>query len=167
MDVRIVVLDRSARADRPDRGAFGDRVAAADVRRSEMRQGHRIAVRRLDRHRSPADGNGARERNRSRCRREHGCPGRGADVDSSMLARGIGVVTEDEGLENRAFDRPRPGTGGRGGDEGGRERNDQGSTHFSLLVVLIANRSPRYLERRLLSIWTTGSCRTSACAEVR
>ncbi len=164
MDVRDVVLDLSARTDRPDGRAFADRQSTSRARRAEMRQGHRIAIGRLDGHCPATDGHGARERNGARRRCGDGRACGSPDVDAPVLAGGVGVVPEHEFLEHGSLDGPCPRSSRRHDHQGGREHDDHNSTHLSLLVVLIANRATRYRRRRSLSIWTTENCRRGACA---
>jgi hypothetical protein len=146
VDVGDVMLDLSARADRADEVPFADRVASPNGRRAEMRQGHRVAVGRLDRHGSAAHGHRAGERDGAGRRCKDGLSGRRADVDSPVLARGVRIVAEDELLEHRAFDGPGPGPCGGHDCERGREHDDQGSTHLLPPCCPYCQQRPRYLE---------------------
>jgi hypothetical protein len=147
VDVWDVVLDLSGRADRADRSPLAHGLAAPSARRTEMRQGHGVPVGRLDRHDFAAHRHGAGERDGAGNGCKDGVSGRSADVDSAVLARGIRIVAENEFLEHRTFDGPCPRSRGRHDCEGRRDRGDQGSMHLLLLVVLFANRVPRYLEQ--------------------
>lgn len=118
MDVRLTPLDCPARPDRPDAVALGDRRALIDRDGAEVSEGHRPAVRRLDRHRPAVRHHRAGERDDPCCRRAHeGARGRG-DVDAAVLAGGFrdGRV-EGEGLEDGAVDRPGPRARHRNEDE--------------------------------------------------
>ena len=164
VDVWDVVLDLSARSDRADSRTLADRLAAPNACRTEMRQGHRVPVGRLDRHDLAADRHCAGVRDGARRRYKNGIPRSSADVDSPVLARGVWIVAEDEFLEYRTFDRPGPRSRGRHNHEGRREHDDQSSTHLLLLVVLFANSAHDTWGGQPLSIWTTETCRKGACA---
>ena len=121
MDVRLGGDPVDALADDPDRGALDDRVAARDGRTAELQQRHRIPVRRLDRDRAAATGNGAGEGDGACDRREHLRADLGADVDAAVLSGGVRVRPEREGTQHRPVGRPRPGGGGRNREQ---ERQD-------------------------------------------
>jgi hypothetical protein len=141
VDVGDVVLDLPARAYGSDDRSLGHGLPLMGADRAEMGHCHGVAVGRLDRHDFAAGGNGARERDRAGCRRHDRVACRSADVDSAVLPCRVWVLTENEFLEYRPSHGPGPGSR-RGDDhEGCRERDDQGSAHLSLLVVLPANRA--------------------------
>ena len=167
MDVWYVVLDLSGRTDRADDRLLAHGLAAPNARRTEMRQSDGVPVGRLDRHDFAAYRHGAGERDGAGRGRKDGLAGPSADVDSAVLARGVRVVAEDEFLEYRTLDGPGPCSRGRRDHEGRGERDDQGSTHLLLLVVLFANRAHNTWASQPLSIWTTGTCRKGACAAAR
>ena len=139
MDVWDVVLDLSGRTDRADDRLLAHGLAAPNARRTEMRQSDGVPVGRLDRHDFAAYRHGAGERDGAGRGRKDGLAGPSAEIDSAVLARGVRVVAEDEFLEYRTFDGPGPRSRGRRDHEGRGERDDQGSTHLLLLVVLFAN----------------------------
>jgi hypothetical protein len=164
VDVRDVVFDRSARADRPDGRALSDLVAAPHARRAEMREGHRVTIGCQDRHASAAHRHGACERDRSGSRCNHGRVRWSPDVDPPVLAGGVRIVAENELLQDGALNGPRPGACGRHDHESRREHGDQGSTHFASPRCLICQQRPRYIRRRSLSIQPTEMLRRGACA---
>jgi hypothetical protein len=106
-----------------------------------MGQRHGVPVGRLDRHDPSARRDGADERDRAGGRSDDRVSGSGADVNSAVLARRVWIAAQDELLEYWTFHRPGPRSRSRHDHEGRRERDDQGSTHvcLSLLVVLLAN----------------------------
>jgi hypothetical protein len=61
-----------------------------------------------NRDRQAPAGDGARERDGAAGRSTNGRPGRGPDVDSAVLAAGVGIRAETEGTHDRAVDRPGP-----------------------------------------------------------
>ena len=93
----------------------------------------------LDRHDPAARRHGADERDRAGRRGDDRVSGGSADVNSAMLPRCVRIAAQDELLEYWTFHRPGPRSRSRHDHEGRRERDDQGSTHVSLLVVLLAN----------------------------
>jgi hypothetical protein len=139
VDVRHVVLDLAAAADGADRCALGDAVAAAHANRAEVRQRHREPVARLNRDAFAAIRDRPGEGN---------CPARrrcdvgavlGADVDTAVLSGCVGVVPEDELLDDRAVDGPGPGPGRRRRDNGREQRGGETQAHDNSSVVLIVN----------------------------
>ena len=122
VDVRDVVLGRPARPDRPYRCSFADSVALCDRERTEMNEGHRVAVVGLDRDDLSVRADRPGERDDARSRREHDAGLLALDVDAAMLAAGVRVAADDEGREHVSRSRPRPRVrGGRqhGHGEGG------------------------------------------------
>jgi hypothetical protein len=143
MDVRNLVLGRSARSDRPDRRPFANRVTFLDGERAKLNERDRVAVVGLDRddlsvrayRPGECDGPG------SRC--EYGSAAIPADVDSAMLAARVRVAAEDERLEHVARSRPRPAVGGGGQRKHCKHDCDYCKTaHRCLLVSDIDNGSP-------------------------
>jgi hypothetical protein len=118
------VRDRvRALADASDAHAFRNRVAAPDRDTRELEEGHGEAVARLDRQRTAAVGDRARERDGAADRRVHGVADGRADVDPAMLAARIGVTAEDERAQDRPVDWPRPRA--RGSRERERAEHDE------------------------------------------
>jgi hypothetical protein len=110
MDVRLRHLGVAARADRSDAVALRDRCAARDRDRAEVGQRHGVPVSGRDRHALPRRRNGARERDRSGRWRRHRRAGITADVEPTVLSRGIRMRRiEEEGLQDGAGGGPRPG----------------------------------------------------------
>jgi len=104
-----VARDRvGALADRADPRSLGDLLTALHDDRSELQQGHGVAVARADRQRATATGNGSGERHGSRSGRAHRLAERTAHVDPAMLPCRVRIRAEDEGSEHRPVDRPRP-----------------------------------------------------------
>jgi hypothetical protein len=71
MQIRLVDLRFTRRADRADDFAFGDAVAGIDRKRAEMKKRYGIAVGRPDRHRAAVHGQRARKGHAPACRRSH------------------------------------------------------------------------------------------------
>jgi hypothetical protein len=139
VDVWDVVLDLSCRTDRADDRPLAHRFAAPDACRAEMSQGHGVPVGGLDRHDFAAHRHRADERDGAGGGCKNGLSWRSADVDSTVLARGIWIAAKDEFLEYRTFDRPGPRPRGWNDHEGRRGRDDQRSMHVLLLVVIFVN----------------------------
>ena len=144
MEIRLIEVGRTARADGAESGALGHGVVLLHRVRAEMRQRHRQPVGGLDRHRLAARRHRPRVADNTARRRKHGyarC--RGADVDAAVLParvrmRGI----EREALEYRAGDRPRPGVrAGNRQDEEEDERNEPPHGAPPLLSDLKTNRA--------------------------
>jgi hypothetical protein len=167
VDVWDVVLDLSCLADRADDHPLANRLAAPDACRAEMSQGHGVPVGGLDRHDFAAHRHRAGERDGAGGGCKNGLSGRSADVDSTVLARGIWIVAKDELLEYRTSDRPGPRPRSGNDHEGRRDRDHQRSTHVLLLVVMFVNSTHDTWGCRPLSIWTTETCRKGACAVAR
>jgi hypothetical protein len=141
VDIGDVVLNLSARTDRPNDIAFCHRRAALNAHRVEMSQRYRVTVCGLNRHAFAANRHGSRKRDLAGHRGKDRCSNECTDVDAAMLARGVGVVPHGELLQYRAFDGPGPRRRGRHYYERQGAHDDQGSTHCLLLVVQIANDS--------------------------
>jgi hypothetical protein len=144
LQVGTAHLRVAARADGPDRVAFGYRRPLADPDRPELRERHGPAVRGQDRHRLPAAGHGPGERDRACRRRVDRLPGGAADVDSTVLPGRIRMGgIERIGKEDRAGGGPGPRRGGPG--EGKRScEHKQESEHErppTSLSVLITRES--------------------------
>ncbi|HEU0303988.1 MAG TPA: hypothetical protein VFR32_05350 [Gaiellaceae bacterium] len=129
MDVRAVVLGRSARSDRTDGRAFSHRVSLADRDRAEVYERHGVAVAGLDRDHTSVRAHVPRERDRAGRRREHRRSSLSSDVDPSMLSPCIGIVADDEGREDLPVGRPSPGARGCGH----RERSEDDDGHHQTL----------------------------------
>ena len=109
VDVRRRDLRLAGGADRGDGVALGDRGALRDVDRAEVGQRDGEAVGGLDREARARCGHGAGERDDARRGRAHVGARVAADVDAPVLAGGVRVRrVEDERLEDRPVDRPRP-----------------------------------------------------------
>jgi len=165
VDVRDVMLDVSAWAARPDGGTLADRLTTPEGRRAEMSQRHRVAVGGLDRHGSATHGHGSDEGDVARSRRGYCRPRRCGDVDAPVLTGRVRIVSEHERLQQRASNRPGPGSCGRHDHECDHRYSNQGSTHLVLLVVLTANEKKDTCGVCSLSSQTTKSSRTDADAE--
>jgi hypothetical protein len=129
MDVRDIVLGRSARSDRAHLRSFPHNLALADGDLAEVYERHGVPVYGLDRDDSPVRAHGAGERHDS----SGGCPHGGghlvSDVDASMLAARIGIVAEGEGLQHLSGRRPRPRVGGRRQCDHGNGGSDYEAAH--------------------------------------
>jgi len=121
MHVRPCLLGRSGRADRPDPIALGHHRALRHRERAEVREGDREPVGGQDRDALPARGHDPGERHLTAGGRNDGRPGRRADVDPAVLARGIRMrrVEREPGQ-----DRPGGGPGPRP-----RRRHDDDEQH--------------------------------------
>jgi hypothetical protein len=140
--VGLVPLARPARPDRAHLCALGDR-SAFDLRNgSEMEERHRQALGRSNSDRAPAAGHRAGEREAAGRRGEHRLPCGSADVDSSVLARGVRVPVVAEVLQHRPARRPGPGVRGRrAGQEREEDRQQQAVlAHAASSVVGFVNR---------------------------
>ena len=98
--------------------ALADRRAARHSERAQMEQRHREAVRGLDRHRAAAARHEPGEAHRPGGRSANRCAGRSGHVDSAMLAGGVRIAAEHEGLQHRPVLGPGPGKRGRCADQG-------------------------------------------------
>jgi hypothetical protein len=111
--------------------------------RAEVEQRHRVSVRCPDRDRLPAHRDSACERDDSR-RGGANVPAQVAgDVDAAMLAPRVRIVSEDEGSEHGAVDRPRPRLGGSGHGEAHEYGDEEGETAHGQLLVLDLDNSRR------------------------
>ena len=119
IDVGHVQLGHAARADGSHRFALAHCGSAPHTERTEVYERDGVAVRGLDRHDLAAARDAARERDRSRGRRDDRIPRRGADVDPAVLARLV-RVGRIEGEPDQHGSRHRPGPAER------RSRDDQG-----------------------------------------
>jgi hypothetical protein len=105
VDVGSGPLDLPALAGDADRVTLGDGSAFCDRRLAEVGEGNGVSIR-LDRH-CPARGrNDADERDDSGRRSAHGLSGRSGDVDTPMLAGGIGIRAERVGTKHLSPQRP-------------------------------------------------------------
>ncbi|HZQ80992.1 MAG TPA: hypothetical protein VFB25_03330 [Gaiellaceae bacterium] len=143
MDVRNRV-GAVARADRPDRVAFGDDSILRHRDRPKVRERDGIAVGGRDRDRLA----GARHRAGERDRPGGGSGNDGAevsgDIDAAMLPTCIRVRgIEVELLQNVAARGPGPGLGRRRGEKRGQDRDEEYTTHRHHLVVRRENARTR------------------------
>jgi hypothetical protein len=132
-----------------------------------MGQRDRVTVGGLNRHAFAANRHGSGKRDLAGYRRKDRRSGRRPDVDAAMLTSGVGIVAHGELLQHGAFDRPGPSRRRRHGYERHGAHDDQGSTHLSSPCCPHCQRASRYPWRRMLSIWTTETCRKAASAEDR
>jgi hypothetical protein len=128
MDVRHRHLCRSARADRPNGGTLPNRVSSMHDLGPEVQQRHRVTVLALNRHGPAAARNGSGEGDGAADRSEHRRPCGRADVDTPVLPASVGVVAEQEGLQDGAVHGPGPAErpsreGQRAGDCGAEEQS--------------------------------------------
>ena len=138
--VRHPELGGAARADGAERHSLGDGVVLLHCDRAEMRQAHREPRSRLDRHRLAVRRDRPGEAHDSRCRRQHGCAGVGADRDAALLARGVRMcLVEREGLEQRPSHGPRPRARARYEEHEQENSRGEPSHPHHRLVVIIAN----------------------------
>lgn len=108
VDVRLVELGRTARANAAHRRAFGDDDALQHADRAEMDDRDRVAVVGADRHRLAAAGHRPGEGDGSAGGGDDVSPGRVGDVDAAMLASPVRVAAERERLQHRTVCRPGP-----------------------------------------------------------
>jgi hypothetical protein len=122
MDVRLGMLDLSARADGADDLALLDRGADPDAHGPEMDERDRIAVLGADRHAEPGVWQRAGERDHPARRRAHVGARERPDVHTAVLPAQVRIVLGEEAPEHRAVDWPAPGTCRRCEDERRRDR---------------------------------------------
>jgi len=128
--VRSLHLRLAARTYRPDAVALGDRRAFRHERRAEVRQGHRPAVFRRERHGLTGGRHGSDERHRPRRRRAYrrGRPTR--DVDAAVLPGRVGLRgVIEERLENETVGRPGPGARSGRESESSQDGREQDTLH--------------------------------------
>ena len=122
------VLRLARRARLCDDIAFGHVRAAPDRDRTDVRERRLEAVGRRDRDRQAVRGHLAGKRHLTGYRGSNDVCSADRDVDATMLARGVLVVTDRELTKHGAVDRPCPGMRGRGvgkRDHRKRERGDR------------------------------------------
>ena len=103
--------------DGPESLALGDDRAFRDLERAQVLKRCGVAVLRLDGDRSATGRDRAGEAHDTSGRRgDDGSRGR-ADVDATVLARGVGVASDGEVLQHRPIDGPGPGERGRSADQ--------------------------------------------------
>ena len=130
VDVRPVDLGVAARPDRGDAVALGHRGARRDRQRAEMRERDREPVGGRDRESAARARHRSREGDGAARGRAHGLTGGRADVDAAVLPGGVRLRrVEDEGLEDAAARRPRPGASDRRCEERGHGRDEEKTTH--------------------------------------
>jgi hypothetical protein len=113
VDVRHVDLRLARRTDRPNRLALGDAVAGAHRDRPEMKQRHRVPVRRPDRQRAAVHREPTGERDSAIRRRTHGGACLCADVDPGVAVLAVLLPAEVEAAKHGTVGGPGPGRGGR------------------------------------------------------
>jgi len=128
MNVRLVDLRAGGRADRANGCTFRDRRPSSHGDRSEVSQRDGVPIGGFDRHHETAPRHCAREADLAAGGRAH--PGAEApgDVDATVLAARVRIVSETEGTQHRAIRRPGPRLGGRGHEEH-RRRHPQHHRH--------------------------------------
>jgi hypothetical protein len=112
-----VVLEVARRPDAPDALALRDALALGDVERSEMGEGHGVAVVGPDRRGPSVARQPACKRHPPGRRRSDEGAGRRADVDSGVAALVVLGSSELETSENGPVGRPAPGRRACGGQE--------------------------------------------------
>ena len=117
VDVRLRPLGVPAGADRAHHLPLLDRRARSDADRPEMDERHGIPVGRPDGEAEPLMRQLPDEGDDARGRGANVRTGRRADVDSTVLAAGVGVVLGDERPQHGAIDWPSPGTCARAQNE--------------------------------------------------
>jgi hypothetical protein len=122
VNVRLVVLDVAARTEYSDLLALGNRGAARDPERPEVKERERVAVTRLDRDRAAVLRQRTGEADHARRRREDGLLCGAADVDPAMLACLVLVRVHDERTQDVTGRGPGPGPRRRRGGQAGRDR---------------------------------------------
>jgi hypothetical protein len=140
MHVRLSVLRLAARTNVGDRLAFLDRRTLVDSKRAEMSKRDRISGAGDDREREAVRRYRSCERHGAARRSADGVALRCGDIDATVLAAGVGVGPEREGLEDGPGDRPCPRSRNR------RERQSEDGracrhyqAHWSLPVSIIDN----------------------------
>jgi hypothetical protein len=117
MHVRAWMFGIAAGPDRADGLALAHDGASRHLRSTDMRQRHRIAVGGRDRDRQAGVRHRADERHCAVGRRPDRLGCRRGDVDSAVLAGGVGIGADGERAQDRPADRPRPGLWRGGSDE--------------------------------------------------
>ena len=117
VDVRLGVLDLSARADGADALALLDRGPDPDAHGPEMDERDRVAVLGADRHAEPRMRQRAGERDDAVRRCAHVGAGDRPDVHAAVLPAQVRIVLGEKALEHRAVDGPAPRPGRRCEDE--------------------------------------------------
>jgi len=161
MDVRLGPFRISSRPDRAHDLAFANRSAHRKADRSEVNQGHRVAVLRTDRQTKPLARQVACEGDDSGRRSAHAGSSRSPDVDPAMLAARIRVVPCDERPQHRPLDRPAPRSRARDLGEGDEQH---GREHDENVARFENHAQARYRVGRLLSNLITGRL-GRACSE--
>ena len=135
MDVRLRRLRVGARPDRPDRVALGDHPAHVDERRPELRERHRVAVRRPNRHHLAVAGHRADERDRASSGRAYRRADLTTDVDAAMLPPAYGSVPTANGRSTGPPSGQRPGLG-RSGKQRDEQDDEEQSAQYNSLFSL-------------------------------
>jgi hypothetical protein len=145
VDERLYQINLTARANGADHRPLVHERTSLDADRTEMQERRGVAERRLDRHRLATCRDRAGEGDDPVRRCEHRAAARRPQVDTSMLAGGVGVrAVEGKRSQHRSVDRPRPRTGNRHRQRGSTDdhQNDD-SPHDSSLVASFENESRR------------------------
>jgi hypothetical protein len=180
VDVRLSPLGISARADRAHDLAFRDRGPSRHPDRAEVDERDRVAVRRPDGQAQPFAGKLSCERDDARGRGPDVGAGRRGDVDSTVLAAGVGVVLGDERPQHGAVDWPSPGTRARAQNKTEQDRRRKYDYSVALFdnheairlsggsaVVKCGYSEPRYSRFREIPVsrdTTSAACRRRAPA---
>jgi len=117
VDVRLGMLDLSARADGADALTLLDRGADPDAHGPEMDERDRVAVLGADRHAEPCMRHRAGECDHAACGCAHVGPREPPDVHAAVLPAQVRIVLGEKALEHRAVDGPAPRPGRRCEDE--------------------------------------------------
>jgi hypothetical protein len=164
VDVGLRPFHVAARADRAHHLALLDRRARSHADRPEMDQRDGISVGRPDRETEPLMRELPDEGDDARGRGANVRTGRRGDVDSTVLAAGVGVVLGDERPQHGAVDWPSPGTRARAQNE----TEQDGGREYERFVALFDNHErPHYRADRPLSNVATASRGTGGSAESR
>ena len=164
VDVGLRPFHVAARADRAHHLALLDSRARSHADRPEMDQCDGIPVCRPDGETEPLMRKLPDEGDDARGRGANVGTGRRGDVDSTVLAAGVGVLLGDERPQHRAVDRPRPGTRARSQNETEQDRGDE----YEQSVALFDNQERlHYRADRVLSNVATASRGTGGSGESR
>jgi hypothetical protein len=161
MDVGLCPLGVTARADRADDFALFDRRPRPHADRPHVDERDRVAVGGANRQTQALVRELPDEGGDAGCGRTDVGAGRRRDVDSAVLAAGVGIPFGGERPQHRPFDGPRPGSRRRAQDESEQDprREDEQS------VVGFGNHERAlYRADRLLSNSATAT-RGTACFE--
>ena len=141
VDVRLSRDPVLALADRADRRAFFDGVAAHDRGSAELQQRHRVAVVRPERHHAAPVRDAAHEPDRAGHGRPNRRVDRGGDVDSPVLPTRVRIALEHERAEHRTVDGPAPRARIRRANEQEQRNECNDAQHFGLRVRVANERT--------------------------